>query len=114
MNDNIMAGANIHAGGGYSEGTKEGYEAFAKKRRESIIRERFEEVCYPNFGVTSGHSLRRNPTGEYVSDALEDHWQTFQEGWEEAVKAIIKDIELYETDSRNHISYLIRQKYLES
>jgi hypothetical protein len=30
--------------------------------------------------------LRRKPNGEYVSDSLEDHWQTFQEGWEEAVK----------------------------
>lgn len=50
------------------------------------MRRAFEEVCYPNFGVTSGHSLRRKPSGEYVSDNLEDHWQTFQEGWEEAVK----------------------------
>jgi hypothetical protein len=50
------------------------------------IREAFETVCYPNFVVTSGHNLRRKPNGEYVSDALEDHWQTFQEGWEEAVK----------------------------
>ena len=49
-------------------------------------RKAFEEVCYPSFGVTSGHSLRCKPNGEYVSDALEDHWQTFQEGWEEAVK----------------------------
>lgn len=50
------------------------------------IRQAFEEVCYPNFGVTSGHGLRRRSSGEYVSDTLEDHWQTFQEGWEEAVK----------------------------
>jgi hypothetical protein len=50
------------------------------------IRKAFEEVCYPNFGVTSGHSLRRKSNGEYVSDSLEDHWQTFQEGWEEAIK----------------------------
>lgn len=33
MNENIKAGADIHAGaGGYSEGTKEGYEAFVKAR----------------------------------------------------------------------------------
>jgi hypothetical protein len=50
------------------------------------IRHAFETVCYPNFGVTSGHSLRRKPNGEYVSDALEDHWQTFQEGWECALE----------------------------
>ena len=52
------------------------------------IRQAFEEVCYPSFGVTSGHSLRRKPNGEYVSDVLEDHWQSFQEGWEEAIKHI--------------------------
>ena len=50
------------------------------------MRQAFEEVCYPSFGVTSGYSLQRKPNGEYVSDSLEDHWQTFQEGWEEAVK----------------------------
>ena len=49
------------------------------------IRRAFEEVCYPAFGVTSGHSLRRNSNGEYVSGSLEDHWQTFQEGWECAI-----------------------------
>lgn len=53
---------------------------------QNTVREAFETVCYPNFGVTSGHSLRRKPNGEYVSDALEDHWQTFQEGWEEAIR----------------------------
>lgn len=51
-----------------------------------IVRNAFEKVCYPNFGVTSGHSLRRNANGEYVSDSLEDHWQTFQEGWECAIE----------------------------
>lgn len=36
MNENIKAGADIHAGdGGYSEGTKEGYEAFVKARNAS-------------------------------------------------------------------------------
>lgn len=48
------------------------------------IRQAFETVCFPNF--ETAHGLRRKPTGEYVSDALEDHWQTFQEGWEEAIK----------------------------
>ena len=36
MNENIKAGADVHAGdGGYSEGTKEGYEAFVKARNAS-------------------------------------------------------------------------------
>lgn len=44
MNENIKAGADIHAGdGGYSEGTKEKYEAFAKIRNESLSKSRFKE-----------------------------------------------------------------------
>jgi hypothetical protein len=48
------------------------------------IRELFEEKVYPSFGSVA-HGLRRKPSGEYVSDMLEDHWQTFQEGVEIAV-----------------------------
>jgi 1,2-phenylacetyl-CoA epoxidase catalytic subunit len=49
------------------------------------IRKAFEEVTYLTLRAT-GHGLRRRPDGQYVSDTLEDHWQTFQEGWEEAIK----------------------------
>lgn len=49
------------------------------------IRQAFEQECYPNFTPGSAHGLRRKLNGEYVSDTLEDHWQTFQEGWEQAV-----------------------------
>lgn len=48
------------------------------------IRKLFEENCYPNFGLYEG--LQRKPNGEYLNDVLEDHWQTFQEGFELAVK----------------------------
>ena len=49
------------------------------------IRELFESEVYPSFpGIA--HGLRRKDNGEYVSDALEDHWQTFQEGFEIAVR----------------------------
>ena len=38
MNNWIKAGADIHAGdGGYSEGTKEGYEAFVKARNKPTL-----------------------------------------------------------------------------
>lgn len=50
------------------------------------IRRAFESECYPNFSPDSAHGLRRKPNGEYISDVLEDHWQTFQEGWEQAMK----------------------------
>jgi hypothetical protein len=62
------------------------------------VRQAFETVCYPNFGVTSGHSLHRKPNGEYVSDALEDHWQTFQEGWEEAIRHLKEKDNSFYTD----------------
>lgn len=54
------------------------------------IRKAFESVTYESFGVTGGHGLRRKPSGEYVSDMLEDHWQTFQEGWECAIEFLKK------------------------
>jgi hypothetical protein len=54
------------------------------------IRKAFEEVTYPTLqlaGTYTAYGLRRKlDTGEYVSDLLEDHWNTFQEGWEEAIK----------------------------
>jgi len=36
MRDNILAGAKIHSGGGYSLGTEEKYEEFARKRNQSM------------------------------------------------------------------------------
>ena len=52
------------------------------------IRQAFESVCVPNFSFTGTANLTRNSKGEYTDSTLEDHWQTFQEGWEEAVKHI--------------------------
>lgn len=52
------------------------------------VRKMFEEVCYPNFSVGGNPSLARKVNGEYASDVLEDHWQTFQEGWECAINSI--------------------------
>jgi len=50
---------------------------------KDTMREEFEQECFPNF-VDIG-TLKRNSKGEYVSPILEDHWQTFQEGWEAAI-----------------------------
>jgi hypothetical protein len=62
MNENIKAGAEIHEGGGYSEGTQEAYEAFAKVRNQSLAKARIErlaeqatdvvEVVNPDTGIT--------------------------------------------------------------
>jgi hypothetical protein len=44
MNENIKAGADIHAGdGGYSEGTQEEYEKFVKVRNQSLIKARIRQ-----------------------------------------------------------------------
>ena len=48
------------------------------------IRKAFEEVTYPTFA--DRYNLLRKSTGEYSSSIVEDHWQTFQEGQEEAIK----------------------------
>jgi t-SNARE complex subunit (syntaxin) len=56
-----------------------------------LIRNAFEEVTYPelHFAETYGiHGLKRRDTGEYVISTLEEHWQTFQKGWKEAVKCL--------------------------
>ncbi len=53
------------------------------------MRQAFENVTYPTLqyaGTYTAHGLRRKPNGEYMSDLLEDHWNTFQEGWEEAIR----------------------------
>jgi len=67
------------------------------------VREIFEKFVYPSFDSTA-HGLRRKQNGEYVSDILEDHWNTFQEGWEYAIAYV------NETDnpqySNNVINYI--------
>ncbi len=59
-------------------------DAVMNKTQQPIIetmRQLFEEKVYPSFpGIANG--LRRKSNDEYVSDSLEDHWQTFQEGFE--------------------------------
>ena len=46
MNDNIKAGGDIHAGdGGYSIGTKEKYDEFAKGRNQSMGKMRIKELA---------------------------------------------------------------------
>jgi hypothetical protein len=45
MNDNIKIGADLHAGdGGYSEGTQEKYDEFAKGRNQSLGNMRIKQL----------------------------------------------------------------------
>lgn len=56
------------------------------------MRQLFEEKVYPSFsGIAYG--FLRKPNGEYVSDTLEDHWQTFQEGFEMGMLHVEKMID---------------------
>ncbi len=49
------------------------------------IREIFESEVVHSFSITPV----TKETGEYFSPILEDHWQTFQEGFEFALKECI-------------------------
>jgi len=45
VNENIKAGAEIHAGdGGYSVGTQEKYDEFVKTRNQSLAKSRIQEL----------------------------------------------------------------------
>jgi len=71
------------------------------------VRELFEQQVYPNFSGTGAYKLRRNLKGQYLNDTLEDHWQTFQEGVELAVKEcydLCKD-NLIKTDIKHDLTY---------
>lgn len=47
------------------------------------IRQAFEEITCASF--SGDVTYAKNQRGEYVNAKLEDHWQTFQEGWEAAI-----------------------------
>lgn len=65
MNEQIKAGADIHAGdGGYTEGTKEEYEKFVKIRNQSLIKARIRE-----FEKQSGLEI-------FGLGARQDKWET--------------------------------------
>jgi hypothetical protein len=59
----------------------------------NIIRKYFEETTAVNF-PDSAVKLIRNERDEYINTTLEDHWQTFQEGWECAIAFIKKANEM--------------------
>ena len=69
VNDNIKAGADIHAGdGGYEIGTKEAYEAFVKARNQSLRSGRIKELAEE----AGGHYSREEFEFAVVFGELED------------------------------------------
>ena len=74
MNENIKAGADIHAGdGGYSLGTQEEYEKFVKVRNQSLIKARIRE-----FEKESGLEI-------YALGARRDKWEHCMEKFAELI-----------------------------
>lgn len=52
------------------------------------IQSAFKKATLPNFGLERDRS--KDARGCYVDPVLEDHWNTFQEGWVEAVNFMKK------------------------
>ena len=74
MNENIKAGADIHAGdGGYSLGTQEEYEKFVKVRNQSLIKARIRE-----FEKESGLEI-------YALGARREKWEAVLEKYAELI-----------------------------
>jgi hypothetical protein len=73
----------------------------------NYIRQLFEDRVYPSFpGIANG--LRTKSNGEYVSDTLEDHWQTFQEGFE---MAVLECAQKLENDGMVEIAMEVKQQF---
>lgn len=69
MNDNIKAGADIHAGDfGYSIGTQEKYEEFVKRRNQSM--NRFEEFINLVETDTSGKWVKTEDVRRVAEQVL--------------------------------------------
>jgi hypothetical protein len=67
------------------------------------IREAFERICVPSFISDSYGPGARKLNGEYAMTVLEDHWQTFQEGWEAATESAVKVLDAL--DKVNDVKY---------
>ena len=103
MNDNIKAGAEIHAGdGGYSEGTKDAYDEFVKGRNRSTGKSRIKELAEqatsivemvgPQGYASSYANFDREKFAELiVTECIEQIWYTREDGINGNVSEVIKD-----------------------
>lgn len=62
-----------------------GFQTYSKDE----MRKRFEETTIPSFPLNE-RSYHHTITGEYMDPNIEDHWQTFQEGWEQCIEYLKK------------------------
>lgn len=113
--NNIKAGADIHAGTGeYSEGTKEGYEAFVKLRKDNAIKSLAKEAgfCYfsPEEDADEPIDWSCDYTQEFGTfvDLLQKHTR------KETVKQIVSLLkELHEISKGRHNLYLCTANLIE-
>ena len=98
MNDNIKAGAEIHAGdGGYSIGTKEKYDEFVKNRNRGMnerIKLLWDQAktsgVHPEFGEYDKYSAEKFAE-LIVRECMEQVWYTREDGINGNVSLVIKD-----------------------
>lgn len=115
MNENIKAGADIHAGaGGYSEGTKEGYEAFVKLRKENALRSLAREAGFCFFSPEEDAAEPIDWSCDYskefnlFADLLQKHTR------KETVQQIVSLLkELHEISKSRHNLYLCTANLIE-
>lgn len=115
MNDWIKAGADIHADdGGYSEGTKEGYEAFVKLRKDNTIKSIAQEAGFCFFSPEEDADEPIDWSCDYedefkvFADLLQKHTrkQTVQQ-----IVSLLK--ELHEISKSRHNLYLCTANLIE-
>ncbi len=98
MNEQIKAGAEIHAGdGGYSEGTQEKYDEFVKTRNQSQAKMRIRELWYQAVQPHTGDSWAEQTAFMerfaelIVSECMDQVWYTREDMMNENISQVIKD-----------------------
>jgi hypothetical protein len=103
MNEQIKAGADIHAGdGGYGEGTQEQYDAFVKVRNKSLAQGRIRELA-DQAGSTHKQSLG---VYQFYTDELEKFAELIVKECRVALTPMLRDMV-----SRGQAYELIKQHF---
>jgi hypothetical protein len=115
MNENIKAGADIHAGdGGYSEGTKEKYDEFVKVRNRSLAEARIQQLA--DEAGLNYHNWMTNESnindGDFKYPRLEDY-KKFAELIVRECTKVVENLSPGYDDYRNQIEDAFRRDCVE-
>jgi len=115
MNENIKAGADIHAGdGGYSVGTKEKYDEFVKIRNRSLAEARIQQLA--DEAGLNYHNWMTNESnindGDFKYPRLEDYKKFAELIVKECISTVENLSPGYE-DYRNQIEDAFRRDCVE-